>query len=108
MTKYELRLATLGITQRGQLATGFEDSGVVVQFRESHLINRAASTVEKPPPLTEDLSALNPPNFKGHQRRIKALWQKMSPKERQRRARLNTLAAMEGGKATKGTMHRNH
>lgn len=108
ITDYEKRLAALGITNRGQLATGFEDGGAVIPFRESPLLDRAASTVAKPPPLTEDLSSLNPKNLEGHQRRIKAIWRKMSPEERKRRAKLNALAGAVGGKSTKGGVHRNY
>jgi hypothetical protein len=104
-TAYEKRLAALGITNRGQLATGFEDGGFILQNREAHFIDPKASRVAKAPPL-EDLSALNPATTRPYQTRVKRIWRGLSEAEKKRRSKLNAIAAMEGGKATKGTHHR--
>lgn len=60
MTPYEEKLAALGITNRGQLASGFIQIGVE-QFHESELINPRALRSDFIRPVAEDLTRLNPP-----------------------------------------------
>ena len=87
MTPYEEKLAALGITNRGQLATGFETIGVH-QFHESSLINRSAHRSDFIRPVAEDLTALNPPHTATFQKAARKKWAAISPEERSRRAKL--------------------
>lgn len=59
---YEERLAALGITQRGQLASGFKpDMLGISEFHESEYVNKDAGMRIKAPALNLDLSHLNDP-----------------------------------------------
>lgn len=103
-----MNLSTLesivGPINRGQLAGKFKPSyeeamdEVPTYFSDDR-------RMAQPPPLTEDLSHLNPKSTGRFSRLAKRVWNRMTPEERKARTEKLAKAGKVGGSATKGMRH---
>src|SRR5687767_3741678 len=91
--------------KRRQLADGFEGDGLTDTREPMYLSDDCARY--RPPPLTEDLSHLNPSFSRPKSFQMSRWFKNLPPEEKAKKLAQMAAAGMLGGRATKGSRNRN-